>query len=160
MLRPQLRELDSQTAVLHQHIRQRLTTSNAANTRLDNRHAPQQTIPTSEPSPTETIRPHPAPAATANVDQLNGTSDYVRSTVATILGQTVHIVGASDSRSEGRIRGLTAKTVLYDEITLSPEPMFQQTLARLSLPYSRLIGSTNPDSPAHWLRKKIPATCR
>ncbi|WP_442856412.1 B12-binding domain-containing radical SAM protein [Frankia sp. CcI6] len=86
MLRPQLRELDSQTAVLHQHIRQRLTTSNAANTRLDNRHAPQQTIPTSEPSPTETIRPHPVPPATANVDQLNGTSDYVRPTGTTWPG--------------------------------------------------------------------------
>ena len=32
---------------------------------------------------------------------------------------------------------------------------FNQLLARLSVPGARLIGTTNPDSPAHWLRKNF-----
>ncbi|MCT9090600.1 PBSX family phage terminase large subunit [Streptomyces sp. ASQP_92] len=73
-------------------------------------------------------------------------------TTAVILGRVVHLIGASDARAEGRLRGLTASLAYVDEITLLPEAFFVQLLARLSVPGAKLLGSTNPDSPRHWLR--------
>ncbi|PSJ29818.1 PBSX family phage terminase large subunit [Streptosporangium nondiastaticum] len=73
-------------------------------------------------------------------------------TVASIMGRTVHLIGASDARAEGRLRGATASLAYIDETTLVPEPFFVQLLARLSVPGARLLCTTNPDSPAHWLK--------
>ncbi|MER7464060.1 PBSX family phage terminase large subunit [Streptomyces sp. NPDC097981] len=73
-------------------------------------------------------------------------------TTAVILGRVVHLVGASDARAEGRLRGMTASLAYCDEVTLLPAPFFRQLLARLSAPGAKLIGTTNPDSPRHWLR--------
>lgn len=72
---------------------------------------------------------------------------------ATILGRTVHLIGASDARAEGRLRGLTACLALLDEATLVPEGFFAQMLARLSVPGAKALLTTNPDGPGHWLRK-------
>ncbi|MFD4371508.1 PBSX family phage terminase large subunit [Streptomyces sp. NPDC058527] len=73
-------------------------------------------------------------------------------TTATVLGRTVHLIGAADARAEGRLRGLTAQLAYVDEATLLPEAMWTQLLARLSVPGARLYATTNPDSPRHWLR--------
>ncbi|MFK0217934.1 PBSX family phage terminase large subunit [Streptomyces vinaceus] len=73
-------------------------------------------------------------------------------TTAVILGRVVHLVGASDARAEGRLRGMTASLAYCDEVTLLPAAFFRQLLARLSAPGAKLIGTTNPDSPRHWLR--------
>ncbi|MDJ1136226.1 PBSX family phage terminase large subunit [Streptomyces iconiensis] len=73
-------------------------------------------------------------------------------TTATILGRTVHLIGASDARAEGRLRGLTAQLAYVDEATLVPEGFWTQLLARLSIPGARLYATTNPDSPRHWLK--------
>jgi len=73
-------------------------------------------------------------------------------TTATILGRTVHLIGAADSRAEGRLRGLTACLAYADEATLLPEAFWTQLLARLSVPGARLLATTNPDSPRHWLK--------
>lgn len=74
---------------------------------------------------------------------------------AIILGRTVHLIGANDARSEGKLRGLTACLALVDEATLVPEAFFTQLLARLSVAGARLLLTTNPDGPSHWLRKKF-----
>lgn len=76
-------------------------------------------------------------------------------TTAVVLGRTVHLIGAADARAEGRIRGATICLAMADEITLLPEGFFNQLLARLSVAGARLIGTTNPDSPAHWLRRNF-----
>lgn len=73
-------------------------------------------------------------------------------TTATILGRTVHLIGAADARAEGRLRGLTAQIAYVDEATLMPEGFWTQLLARLSVPGARLYATTNPDSPRHWLK--------
>lgn len=73
-------------------------------------------------------------------------------TTATILGRTVHLIGAADARAEGRLRGLTAQLAYVDEATLLPEGFWVQLLARLSVPGARLYATTNPDSPRHWLK--------
>ncbi|ARF55994.1 MULTISPECIES: PBSX family phage terminase large subunit [Actinomycetes] len=73
-------------------------------------------------------------------------------TTASIYGRTVHLIGASDARAEGRLRGLTAALAYVDEATLLPEAFFVQLLARLSVPGAKLLATTNPDSPRHWLK--------
>ncbi len=73
---------------------------------------------------------------------------------ATILGRRVYLAGANDERSENKIRGLTLVGAYGDEITLWPESFFTMLLSRLSLPGAAFFGTTNPDSPFHWLKKK------
>lgn len=76
-------------------------------------------------------------------------------TTATILGRTVHLIGAADSRAEGRLRGLTACLAYVDEATLMPRGFWNQLLGRLSVPGARLMATTNPDNPGHWLKKEF-----
>ena len=72
---------------------------------------------------------------------------------ANILGKRVHIEGANDIQSEGKIRGMTIAGHYGDEVTLWPESYFIQGLARQSVEGAMFIGTTNPDSPNHWLKK-------
>lgn len=74
---------------------------------------------------------------------------------ATILGRTVHVIGASDVKAEAVIRGMTVAGAYVDEITVIPEVVFTQLLGRMSVTGAQLFGTTNPDSPAHWLRAKF-----
>ncbi|MBL3664520.1 PBSX family phage terminase large subunit [Streptomyces sp. M2CJ-2] len=72
---------------------------------------------------------------------------------ATILGRPVRVIGANDSRAEERLRGMTCAGVLVDEATLVPQEFWTQLLGRMSVPNSKLFASTNPGSPAHWLKR-------
>lgn len=73
---------------------------------------------------------------------------------AIILGREVHVLGANDAKAEPKVRGMTLALAYGDELTTIPEAFFTQVLARLSVPGAQLFGTTNPDSPAHWLRRK------
>jgi PBSX family phage terminase large subunit len=92
-----------------------------------------------------------------NPDLFGPLADHVRYTsgapTANILGRTVHVLGANDSRSEHKIRGFTASGAYIDECTLLPGDAFQQIIGRLRVPGAKLFATTNPDNPAHWLRK-------
>jgi len=72
----------------------------------------------------------------------------------TILGREVDVLGANDAKAEPKVRGMTLCLAYGDELTTIPEAFFTQVLARLSVAGAQLFGTTNPDSPAHWLRKK------
>lgn len=74
---------------------------------------------------------------------------------ARIMGRTVHVLGASDAKSEKVLRGLTVALAYVDEVTVIPEEFFTQLLGRMSPPKAKLFGTTNPDSPAHWLKAKF-----
>lgn len=74
---------------------------------------------------------------------------------AVILGRTVHLVGANDIKAEGKIRGSTVCLVYVDEATLLPPDFFKQLLGRMSVRGARMFATTNPDNPAHWLRKQF-----
>jgi PBSX family phage terminase large subunit len=83
-----------------------------------------------------------------------GAAQYTRgSATATILGRLVHVLGANDAKAEGKIRGLTLAGCYGDELSLWPPGFFAQTLGRLSVPGAKLFGTTNPDSPSHWLKR-------
>jgi PBSX family phage terminase large subunit len=75
------------------------------------------------------------------------------STTCRIMGRTVHLIGASDKTAEERVRGLTLAGAYIDEVTLLDELMFQTLLGRLSIDGARLFGTTNPDTPGHWLKR-------
>lgn len=74
---------------------------------------------------------------------------------ATILGRTVHVLGASDARAEMVLRGMTAAGAYVDEATLVSEPFWNQLIARLSVAGAQLFATTNPDGPAHWLKRQV-----
>lgn len=72
--------------------------------------------------------------------------------VAWIMGREVQVIGLNDARAESKIRGMTIQIVYVDEITVIREETFKQILNRMSLATSKLFGTTNPDSPAHWFK--------
>ena len=73
----------------------------------------------------------------------------------TILGRRVHVLGASDAKAELVIRGMTVAGALVDEVTTLPEQFFTQLLGRMSVRGAKLFGTTNPDNPAHWLKRRF-----
>lgn len=71
---------------------------------------------------------------------------------AHIFGREVQVVGLNDARAESKIRGMTILFVYVDEATVLPEESFKQIQNRMSLDTSKMFATTNPDSPAHWLK--------
>lgn len=69
-----------------------------------------------------------------------------------ILGRVHHVLGAADAQAETKIRGLTLAGAMIDEVTLLPHALFVTLLGRLSVHGAYLTGTTNPDSPRHWLK--------
>ena len=65
----------------------------------------------------------------------------------------IYVVGANDSKSEGKIRGSTSAGTYIDEASLLPEDMFRMALSRMSVPGAKLFATTNPDGPRHWLKR-------
>lgn len=72
---------------------------------------------------------------------------------AVILGRRVHVIGANDAKAEPKVRGMTVCGAYVDEATLVPKDFWNQLLGRMSVPGAKLFATTNPDSPAHWLRR-------
>lgn len=73
---------------------------------------------------------------------------------ARMFGREVHVFGANDAQAEPKIRGLTCAGAYVDEATTLPQEFFDQLVGRCSVLGSKIFLTTNPDNPAHWLRKK------
>lgn len=71
-----------------------------------------------------------------------------------LFGRLIYLEGVNDARAEGKIRGMTLTGAYCDELTLFTENFFSMLLSRLSDPGAKLIGTTNPDTPMHWLKAK------
>ena len=69
-----------------------------------------------------------------------------------LFGHKILLEGANDARSESKIRGITLQGAYCDELTQFPREFFTMLLSRLRLPGAKLIATTNPDSPSHWLK--------
>lgn len=74
---------------------------------------------------------------------------------ANIFGVRIYIIGADDEAAESKIKGMTLSIGMIDELTELPESATNQIMARLSLPHSFLLASTNPDSPYHYVKQKL-----
>ncbi len=70
-----------------------------------------------------------------------------------LFGRKLYLEGANDAKAESKIRGLTLSGAYCDELTQVPEDYFAMLLSRLSAPGAKLIATTNPDSPSHWLMR-------
>ena len=70
-----------------------------------------------------------------------------------LFGRMIYIGGANDERAEIKVRGITLVGLYGDELTLWPESLFKMCLSRLSISGAKLLGTTNPDSPYHWLNQ-------
>ena len=69
-------------------------------------------------------------------------------------GRLVYLVGANDDRAADKIRGVTLTDAYGDELTTWPQSVFAMLLTRLSVTGARFYGTTNPDSPGHWLKRE------
>lgn len=70
-----------------------------------------------------------------------------------LLGRLVYTAGMNDERAQEKIKGLTLAGAYVDEISTAPQSYYQMLLSRLSLEGAQLFGTTNPEGPAHWLKK-------
>jgi PBSX family phage terminase large subunit len=82
----------------------------------------------------------------------NVTPNYGEGEVV-IFGRKVYLAGANDERASDRIRGMTLAGAYVDEVSIIPESFFAMLLTRLSVKGAKLFGTTNPDSPSHWLMR-------
>ena len=69
-----------------------------------------------------------------------------------LCGRPFLVCGAKDEGSWKFIRGATVGLWLADELTVYPRSFFDMALSRLSLPGSKMYGTTNPGSPHHYLK--------
>lgn len=89
------------------------------------------------------------------LEELVGSKNFKFSLAAkegSLFGRRIYLEGANDARSEAKIRGMTLQGAYCDELTQFPEDFFAMLLSRLSVPGAKLIGTTNPDNPHHWLK--------
>lgn len=70
-----------------------------------------------------------------------------------IGGRQIYVIGANDERAQEKIRGVTLVGAYCDELSTFPESFWTMLLSRLSVEGARAIGTTNPDSPMHWLKR-------
>ena len=69
-----------------------------------------------------------------------------------LCGRPFLVCGAKDEGSWKFIRGATVGLWIGDELTAYPRSFFDMALSRLSLPASRMYGTTNPGNPYHYLK--------
>lgn len=72
-----------------------------------------------------------------------------------LFGTPWLVIGAKDEGSEKYIRGLTVGINVSDELVLQPNSFLKMLMSRLSPPGARFYGTTNPDSPLHYVKTDI-----
>lgn len=78
-----------------------------------------------------------------------------KATQMNAFGRIIFLIGANDERAQKRIHGSTIALAYVDELTLIPQGFFKMLLSRLSVTGAQLFGTTNPDSPFHWLKTDV-----
>lgn len=89
------------------------------------------------------------------LEELVGTSNFTYSLSkkeGSLFGRRIYLEGVNDARAESKIRGMTLAGAYCDEVTLFTKDFFSMLLSRLRQEGAKLFGTTNPDSPYHWLR--------
>lgn len=67
-----------------------------------------------------------------------------------VFGRRIYCFGANNEDAESKIRGATFAGSYCDEVTLYPQSVFNQLMARMSIPGAQCFCNTNPDNPYHW----------
>lgn len=71
-----------------------------------------------------------------------------------IGGRLIYVIGANNELAQEKVRGVTLVGAYVDEASTIPESFWIYLLSRLSVEGARLMATTNPDSPMHWLNVK------
>lgn len=71
-----------------------------------------------------------------------------------LFGRHILLEGANDAQAEAKIRGLSLQGAYVDEATKLPYDFWVMLLSRLRKPKAKLIATTNPDAPGHWLMEQ------
>lgn len=74
---------------------------------------------------------------------------------AYLYNRVIHLIGANDERAEHKFRGPTFAGAYVDEITIIPHSVFVMLQSRLTHKDAKMFGTTNPDSPFHWLKTDL-----
>lgn len=72
-----------------------------------------------------------------------------------LMGDPWLVIGAKDEGSEKNVRGLTIGKAVGDELTLIPPSFLKMVQNRMSVVGARLYGSTNTDTPFHYVKTDI-----
>jgi hypothetical protein len=72
-----------------------------------------------------------------------------------IMGARWRVVGAKDEGSEKVIRGSTIAIAVGDELVLIPRSFIMMLRTRMSVAMPRFYGSTNPDTPHHYIKTEF-----
>jgi len=78
-----------------------------------------------------------------------------KATQMSIYGRNVFFIGTHDVGSVKDIQGLTLALAYCDELVNMPQPVWNMLISRLRVPGAQLIGTCNPEGPAHWFKKDI-----
>ena len=70
-----------------------------------------------------------------------------------LFNRNLYFIGAPDVGAVEAIKGSTLALAYVDEATDIPENFWKMLESRLSVPGAQLFATTNPDGPAHWLKK-------
>jgi len=72
----------------------------------------------------------------------------------TLFGRRIYVIGANDETAVTKIQGMTLAGGYVDEASTIPESFWDMLTSRFSVKGARLFATTNPDTPAHWLKTK------
>lgn len=88
--------------------------------------------------------------------QMIGTrrAQYNRGTgILTLLGRTMHVIGANNEAAVSKIQGMTLAGLYLDEAATLPESFFNMATTRLSISGAKMWLTCNPAGRNHWLKK-------
>lgn len=72
-----------------------------------------------------------------------------------VMGVKWIVMGAKDEGSERNVRGMTVGVWYPDELVLHPRNFVMMAMNRMSPAGARMYGTTNPDSPFHYVKTEI-----
>jgi len=78
-----------------------------------------------------------------------------KTTQMVMFDRIIYFVGANDERAQRKIQGSTLAIAYVDEMSLIPYGFIKMLQSRLSVTGAKLFGTTNPDSPFHWLKTEF-----
>lgn len=82
-------------------------------------------------------------------------SDIKSDNTAMLFGERCYCLGADSVKNVDRLRGCSIKYCYCDEIATFSETMLDMLKSRLDKPYSIVDATCNPDSPNHYIKKKL-----
>lgn len=70
-----------------------------------------------------------------------------------LFHRRVYCIGAVNEEAESKLRGATIAGAYCDEVSLYPQSVFNQLMARMSIRGALCFCNTNPDNPNHWFNR-------